>query len=465
MSWQKGDLSVDGFLSVAKEVLQGDNKRELPTLPTVTEKQPEENLSYQERMEKGDYYFDHGFLSFAANEYARAANLEPNRVDPYRKLLVTHFELRNYRKALSNAETVLALNPTHAETLYDVLRIHIRLSDFESAKGLADSYQITDATDARILYYKGLLEALNRNHELAQKLLKEARVKSDDPSLDKDTDVMLEAYREFEFTQAAQELFLSELIARGFNKVEEYEMAIHLLKEVLKERGDLRDGWILLGFAYLNLEKYQFALTALDRAYSLDPEWTTTQYFLGIAHMELDHSEDSINYFSLALTNGFEPQVVVYRHLANLYFEAEAYDQSVAAYEKVLELSEADVSAYIRPVWIYIDFIDDSQKAKTLAETAVLNFPESAMSYNLLGWSYIGLGQSDKAERNLKKALELEPNLAAAHYNLGHLYETQNREQLALDSYQQAYELDGSGSIGNRAAAAYNELLRTTSTN
>ncbi len=459
LAWQGADLSQEGILSF----LQPSEEDKTPGLPTVEDKPEEElNLSYEERLEKGDYYFERGFLTFASNEYVRAANLEPNRIDPYLKLVKTHFELRNYNKALSNAEMVLQINPNHLETRFDMIRIYIKLSDFDTAKNLLDSYPVTSTPDARVLYYQGLLSALFGSHDTASKFLKEAQVAATDAELSDHISIVLDAYQEFNFTQAGEELYLSSLLARSFNKVTEYEMAIHLLKESLKERGDLRDGWILLGFAYLNLEKYQFALTAFEKAYSLDSEWPTTQYFLGITHKELGHTEDSIVFFNLALTNEFQPQVVIYRHLADLYFEAQDYENSADAYEKVLEVSKDDVNSFVRPVWLYLDFIKEPEKALKLAETAALTFPESAMSYNLLGWSYIGTGDEDKAERNLKKALEINPNLAAAHYNLGHLYEEQNRHELALEAYQDAYNLDSSGSIGNMAAQAYNELLKET---
>lgn len=460
LAWQGADLSKDGILGLFQKT-----EDTTPQLPQADEPEEELNLSYEERLEKGDYYFERGFLTFASNEYVRAANLEPNRIDPYLKLIKTHFELRNYRKALSNAELALQINPNHLETRFDMVRIYIKLSDFDTAKNLLDTYPTTATPDPGVLYYQGLLSALFGNHEVSQKFLKQAQVASDDPELSSQISTVLEAYQEFSFTQAAEELYLSELLARSFNKVTEYEMAIHLLKSVLKERGDLRDGWILLGFAYLNLEKYQFALTAFEKAYSLDSEWPTTQYFLGVTHNELEHFDDSIVFFNLALTNGFEPTLVVYRHLADLYFETQDYEKSVEAYEKVLEVSKDDVNSFVRPVWMYLDFIDDPQKALKLAETAALTFPDSAMSYNLLGWSYAGLEDSDKAERNLKKAIELDPNLAAAYYNLGNLYEQQNRDQMALDAFQKAYDLDPSGSIGNLAAQAYNELLKETLSN
>jgi tetratricopeptide (TPR) repeat protein len=463
MAYQRGDLSWNGFITSIEDLFISEPETE--TLPVISEINTEaeyvenENLSYDEHLEKGDYYFERGFLTFASNEYVRAANLEPNRVTPYLKLVDTHFELRNYSKALKNAEIVLQLDPNQIETRFDMIQIYIKLSDFDTAKNLADSYPDTGVADGRVLFYKGLLSALFGNHDLARKYLKEAVVATSNESLKAKAEEVLGAYREFDFTQAAEDIYLKELLARSFNKIEEFEMAVHLLKDILGVRSDLRDGWILLGFAYLNLENYQFALVVFDKAYSLDSEWPTTQYFLGITHKELGHFDEAILYFNYALDNGFEPPVVIFRHLADLYFETEEYDKSAEAYEKVLEVSKGDVNAFVRPVWLYIDFLDNKEKAVKLAETAVLTFPDSAMSYNLLGWAYVGQDDT-KAERNLKKALEMEPNLAAAHYNLGHLYEAQNRTELALESYQTAYSLDNSGSIGNMAAAAYNELLK-----
>jgi tetratricopeptide (TPR) repeat protein len=128
-------------------------------------------------------------------------------------------------------------------------------------------------------------------------------------------------------------------------------------------------------------------------------------------------------------------------------------------------MSKDDVNSFVRPVWLYIDFIDEPEKALKLAETAALTFPDSAMSYNLLGWSQTALNEMGKAEKNLKKAITIEPNLAAAHYNLGNLYKKQNRDEMALDSFQKAYDLDSNGSIGNLAAQAYNELLKETLSN
>ena len=436
-----------------------DNKDTIDIIATDSSEAYEENLSYDERIEKGDYYFERGFLTFASNEYVKAANLEPDRIEPYQKLLLANYELGDYTKAISNAETLLSMSPNDFSTKFTLALIYIKQSDFKSATIIFEELAVSEVTDPEVNYYRGLLKIAFDDHDEGKKFLKQAKSDSDNIELDEKIDYFLDAYTEYEFAKAAEELYLSELLSRAYNKVEEYEMAIYKLKNVLKTRSDLRDAWILFGFAYLNLESYYFAQTAFERAYDLDSQWPTTQYFLGLTHAELGNNDEAIIYLNYALANGFEPAVVIHQRLADLYIEIEDYTNAVVSYEEVLDINNEDINSFVRPIWIYLDYLNEPEKALELAEIAVVTFPETAMSYNLLGWSQIGTNDQTEAEKNLKKATELDPNFAASYYNLGKLYEVQNRDALAIEVYQKAYELDPSGSIGNLAAQRYNVLM------
>jgi len=402
--------------------------------------------------------------SSAISQYIKASNLEPERVEPYLGLLKSHFELRSYNKALANAEKVLELNPNDLETQFDLVLIEVKLSRFEDAKKRLESLGQNNESSLEALYYKGILNALFGNHDQAKTALNQALENNPENDLKTKIKRVLGSYEDFEVNQAAEALFLNQLLARSFNENEEYEMAIELLKEVLRTRPELRDGWILLGFAYLNLEQYQFSLTALNKAYSLDTTWPTTQYFLGIVHKELNNVEDAITYFSSALSNNFEPEIVVQNHLAELYFDTMDYEKAATAYEEVLKVNQQDVEAFVRPVWINIEYLEDPDEALEIAKKALTLFPKSAMSYNLVGWSYIALDDYEKALLNLEKALEIDPELAAAHQNLGLLYESMQETEKALKAYQKAYELDVGGSIGNLAASRHNDLLKQITT-
>ena len=441
-----------------------DNSITIPDKPkipdvTITEKE-EVNLTYDDHLEKGDYYYEKGFLVFAANEYVKAANLEPDRTYPYLKLIQTNFDLGDFSKARINAEQVLKLDPSNFEAQYFLVLISIKQNEFNEAEQLIDKLLTTEIMDPRLLYYKALLKITFNQYDEGKDLLKQAQamlMAADE--LNEKIYKILAGYEEFEFAKAAEELYLSELLSRAFNQIGEYEMAIYKLKEILRARSDLRDAWILLGFSYLNLEKYLFAITSFEHAYEIDSEWPATQYFLGITYAELSKYNDAIIYLNYALDNGFEPAIVVKQKLADLYLEVEDYEKSVAIYQEVLEVSKQDINAFVRPIWIYLDFLNEPDQALKLGEMAVMTFPEDPMAYNLLGWSQIGVKNYVEAEKNLQKAISMDPSFAAAHYNLGKLYEELKRNESAMESYQKAYELDQNGSIGNLAAKRYNALL------
>lgn len=454
------NIPEKGFAGVMEWFGKDRQRPKIPQLIDIN-KPIEENLTYEERLKKGAYYYDRGFLSFAVNEYVKAANLEPAHIEPYERLMTIHFEMLNYDKARTNAETVLKLNPGHLDAHYFLVLAAIRLSEFDEASQLIGNLEGQGVNNMRLTYLRALLSIASNQHEAGKDHLK-AIIKTDssaDEDLIKKANAILTSYEEYEFAQAAEELYLAELLARAFNQVGEYELAVYKLKDILKTRSDLRDAWILLGFAYLNLEKYLFAVTALETAYDLDPQWPATQYFLGTAYSELNQKEDAIVYLNYALSNGFEPRLVIHQKLADLYLETENYQKSVNAYEQVLEENKQDINAFVRPIWIYLDFLNEPVKALKLAELAMLTFPAEPMSFNLLGWAQAGMGNYVEAEKNLKKAITDDPKLAAAHYNLGRLYEQINQEDQALTSYEQAYQLDQNGSVGNLAAKRYNAIL------
>jgi len=455
-SWSSVKTAL-GFKS--DETITIATKPKLPGITTI-EKPEESNLSYDERMTKGDYYREKGFLTFAANEYVKASDLEPKNSTPYLRLTQANFEMGDFAKAEADANQVMTLDPSNTEARYYLVLIATKQSKFDQALQQISQLEQDGITDSRLTFYKGLIFITQGKHKEGEDLLSQV---SADPtataSLKEKADKMLAAYQEFEFAQGAEDLYLGELLSRGLNQIGEFELAVTKLKDILKNRPDLRDAWNLLGFAYLNLNNTLFAVTAFEQSYKLDPQLATTQYFLGLSYAEIGRHDDSIVYLNYALSNGFEPKVVAQRKLADLYLEKADYAKSVAAYEEILKENNQDINAFVRPIWIYLEFLNQPDKALKLGEASVIAFPNNAMAYNLLGWSQIGTQNYVEGEKNLLKSIQMDPTQAAPHYNLGKLYEATNEKEKAKVQYQAAYELDQNGSIGNLAAKRYNILL------
>ena len=231
------------------------------------------------------------------------------------------------------------------------------------------------------------------------------------------------------------------------------------LYEILREEPTYRDAWIILGYAYLTQEHYRDAQDALLKALELDPAKPETRYFLGLSYFGEDQYAAAVTQLQLAVESGYEPRVQAYQKLADVAVLAEQFDIAVKAYETVLILNSSDVTLYIRPIWLYLDKLNNADRAKELAEQAIQEHPNNAMSYNLLGWVQVAQNDLSNAEQNLNYALILDSDLAAAYLNLGWLEQKKENFEQAKEHYKRCYTLDPSGSVGNLAANRYNEIL------
>ena len=71
--------------------------------------------------------------------------------------------------------------------------------------------------------------------------------------------------------------------------------------------------------------------------------------------------------------------------------------------------------------------------------------PEFAAAHRNLGALYLQRGEHSLAEEALLQALKLEPDVAIAHYNLGVLYMRTGRRELAQTEFETAEQLRRAG--------------------
>jgi tetratricopeptide (TPR) repeat protein len=85
--------------------------------------------------------------------------------------------------------------------------------------------------------------------------------------------------------------------------------------------------------------------------------------------------------------------------------------------------------------------------------------PRSALIATEAGWPYLYLGRWDEAEAQFKRALELDPDFALAHYNLGNVLEARGDLEGALDKYEKAASLSNHAPMFVAFAARVQGLL------
>lgn len=451
------------FIPLPETIEEGaTNISEKTTLETpefLSEEKVGRAKTYTEHTNRAALLIENGYQSLAIAEYESASKLAPKVALPHIEIGKIHYANQDFIKAKVNFEQALTLDPDNLEAQINLGRTLIANRDLDNAQKLFDSIEIHNQISK---YYLGIVTAYSGDHEKAKNLLNEVISIGGDESISANAQNFLNAYAEFDSNQGGNKIHLQTLLARSFIQTGEQEIAIPLLFDVVKEKNDYRDAWVILGYAYLSTQKFKDAADALEEGKKLDPQKPETTYFLGLAYYGLGDMGKAASNLELAKKNGFEPVVQVDQKLAEVYLQLKEYEKSADSYENVISLNSGDVSYFIKPIWIYIDRLNQPEKAMTLANKAVALHPNQAMSYNLLGWASISSNQLTNAQNLLDKARSLDPNLDAVYLNYGLLFEKKGDAKTAISYYKQAYEKGQGNSIANAAADHYNKLIGKT---
>lgn len=173
----------------------------------------------------------------------------------------------------------------------------------------------------------------------------------------------------------------------------------------------------------------------------------------GIKYCNCGLYKEAVTVFKKALKLGpFMPGI--HYNLASTYAEMGTQDKAIKEYKKLIQLKPDYARAYLDLSRIYFQS-QDYQEALNLLGKAKTVFPSDQRINKLLkdinyecAVDYVNRGiksflaeDMQKAHILLKKAIEIEPDLANAHYSLAHFYISNNNYKDAKDRLKQAIDL------------------------
>ena len=107
------------------------------------------------------------------------------------------------------------------------------------------------------------------------------------------------------------------------------------------------------------------------------------------------------------------------------------------------------------------------QEALDKVKTLTKSFPEDSLLHNITGACYAGLGQLGSAVKCYEKAIEIKPDYAKAHYNLGNVLHDLALQGVGhlddpIKSYMRSIEIDPNYAEAHNNPVSYTHLTLPT---
>ena len=266
----------------------------------------------------------------------------------------------------------------------------------------------------------------------------------------------------------------AEQISARINEPGYAEVVARELKRNTSETGSYK-GYYFLGTLYINTGFHEKAVVAFKNALKVEHK-ASALYGLGYAYYMLGDIENAIRYYkkSISMQKGadiFHDLSLAYlkkgqRGLAIHYLKKavkinpdmpELYPEIIKTYMRLGKTKEADRFKDMynkalakeksrKHIQKGQDALNMGRVDEAIREYEMsLNTMPNPTAYNKLAVIYLNSKDYRRALNYLKSALELEPDFADAHYNLGELYKELGQNDLSDFHYRQYLRLKPTG--------------------
>ncbi len=404
------------------------------------------DLAYEENISRAYAFLDnHDYRNALA--YFRFANQQqPANKEPFLGVAESFLELDDLEPAKNNINSAAKLGDFDVDDNNLLMKFYILNRQVDKA---AEIYTSLDSRNTESLYLGALINLLQPNLDNAKDKLNlivaqvsnAEYVSEQDRQYLESSNVLLDDIEIYETFVDTPTAYLLSLVGQSLIDLEEYSLSRRFFFEAIRDKGDYRDAWLYLGYSYLLSDSLVEAEQTLQKAKELDPYNSTTYFYLGLAQLGMDEFENSIRSLEQAAGFGYQPEYQLQEYLGHNYYKLAKFDQSINAYEQVVQQSNVGMDTLVRFSWLMIEYRKDFSKAIENGNRAIALYPDQGMSYNLLGWAYLASDRLDEALVEFENALSRDDEIAAVYLNLGAVYLEQDRLDLARQNYEQAERL------------------------
>jgi tetratricopeptide (TPR) repeat protein len=215
---------------------------------------------------------------------------------------------------------------------------------------------------------------------------------------------------------------------------------------LLKARVLVADGQL----AYLEGD-YASALVAFKQAALAQPDFAAAHYGLGNAYLATNQPAEAFKAYSRAVALNSD-LALAYRGMGDALTKQNKAKEAAVFYNRAKSFGQP------LPADTGLAAARDLKKRKRWAQ-ALKEFQDVAATrptaevYVEIGDCYVGLEQPLSASQSYRKATEIDPKSALAHYKFGEVMQKLREYQASMEAFERALALDQQGTVINRKRA------------
>ena len=267
-------------------------------------------------------------------------------------------------------------------------------------------------------------------------------------------------------------------LARAYRESGNLEAATHAVTETLRLDSNYQRAHELAnlikqahynrGITYLNDERYSEAITAFQNAITLDPDFTTAHYNLGLTYLKMETYSRAVDALQKTITLD-RSYKAAHHTLALAYLGQQELGKARDAARDALKLD-----ANYQPARSLLEAIDPSftpsatqpatpsEREQPIKQQSVAK-PRQETHYEL-GIAYRDAKMHTEAIAEFRKAIDLDPDFAAAHVGLGEVYLETGRLDDAENAANAALRIDANSQPARQLLDNIKQVRSTQST-
>ena len=219
-----------------------------------------------------------------------------------------------------------------------------------------------------------------------------------------------------------------------------------LLDEVNADPHSQRAGRLLslLGRVYFLDKNYLNAAIAWKKSEVIAPLEPSAKFSLAMVYVEMGHPAWAMPVLESLAKDDVKQALYPY-WLGRLDYQAQHYDAAIAYFQKAISLDPGMARAYDN---LGLCYFYQNLNAKALENFAKAIELEKGSAHPS-AWPHLNmaitlkfLGRNEEAEKELREAVRLNPEMAQAHYQLGTVLEAEDHTDAAITALQEAIRLD-----------------------